>query len=433
MSFLLLKERVYSAAKLQNRSVLTSAITLISGTGAAQLIGLMALPILTRFYTPDEFGLFAVYGAILSLISVLVCLRYELAVVLPKTARVALLVVRLCLFATVFVSLLSVMLLVFAEDVLCQLYAIDPAANWLWLIPVSLLVGGLYKTATFWHTREKNYKRLACAKISQSVPQVMVQLLLGFTPLGILGLILGEIIGKACGAISLWVKTDELTKLKKNVTARRLNIVAGTYKKFPLVSSWSVLINQFGVIAPALAIAAYFGAEVAGWYAMAQRILGIPMDLIGQAILSLYVGEASAVKRQSPSQLKSLYLNYLSKMFMLGAIVVVVIVAAGDWLFLTFLGGEWGEAAVYAKILVVGFWFRFAVCPLSQTLNLIGCQDIQLYWDLGRLTMVFACFIYIFAESLSPLAALIVYTGVVIMSQTSHAVITLYQLGKFSS
>lgn len=416
----------------QERSVTANAVTLISGTGAAQLVALLALPLLTRLYTPEEFGLFAVFSAILSVGATIVCLRYELAIVLPKTNRAALLVFRLCLLATLFVSALAGISFFFTYDTLKALYG-QSAPNWLVLIPLSMFVGGMYKAATFWHTRLKNYKRLAYSKVSQSVPQTLIQLLLGFTPLGLGGLVIGEIFGKLCGTATLWLNNSGLIIFDRSTTPQRLKKVANTYRSFPLVSSWSVVVNQLGAVAPALVIASYFGVEMAGWYAMAQRVLAVPMDLVGQAILSLYVGEASQIIRENPSQTKFLYWKFLRKMFLLGAVPVIVVLAAGDWLFLNILGNDWATAAIYAKILVFGFWFRFAISPLSQTLNMIGRQDIQLYWDLSRLFLVIGCFSLVVAYDFTTTSALTIYTGIVILSQAAHAALTHYQLKGMSS
>ena len=417
---------------MDKKSIFGSAVVLISGTGFAQLVALLALPVITRLYTPADFGLFAVYAAILSLGTVVVCLRYELAMVLPKKDGTALLVYKLCLFATLLSTVLMALMVLFAGESLASLYSVSPQSPLFWFIPLSLLVGGLYKAGMFWHTRKKNYRRLAVAKISQSVPQTMIQLLLGLTTLGVVGLIIGEIAGKACGVLALRRKYPGRVEVKKKITAKRLVCIAAAYKHFPLVSSWSTLINQLGVVAPAIFIAASFGAEVAGWYAMAQRLLAVPMDLIGQSIMSLYIGEFSALKRENPQAMQALFGKFLSRMFLAGVIPVLAILAAGDWLFTNVLGAEWEEAATYAKVLVFAFWFRFAVSPLSQTLNLIERQDIQLGWDVARMILVAIGFTAVLLFDLSAIITVVIYTGVVIVAQVSYALITYYQLRRIS-
>ena len=56
----------------------------MTGTGLAQAIPIAISPILTRLYTPEEFGIFALYIAITAILTILVTGRYELAIMLPK-------------------------------------------------------------------------------------------------------------------------------------------------------------------------------------------------------------------------------------------------------------------------------------------------------------------------------------------------------------
>jgi O-antigen/teichoic acid export membrane protein len=56
----------------------------MTGTTIAQAIPIAISPILTRLYSPDDFGIFALYMSITSITGVVSTGRYELAVMLPK-------------------------------------------------------------------------------------------------------------------------------------------------------------------------------------------------------------------------------------------------------------------------------------------------------------------------------------------------------------
>ena len=60
------------------------AATLMTGTALAHGIKIAATPVLTRLYGPAEFGVFAVFLAMLNLTSVAACLRFEMAISLPE-------------------------------------------------------------------------------------------------------------------------------------------------------------------------------------------------------------------------------------------------------------------------------------------------------------------------------------------------------------
>ena len=59
-------------------------ITLVSGTGITQAITILSAPLLSRFYEPEDFTVFALFSSTASIVSVVATARYELAIPLPK-------------------------------------------------------------------------------------------------------------------------------------------------------------------------------------------------------------------------------------------------------------------------------------------------------------------------------------------------------------
>src|SRR5690606_17674747 len=80
---------------------------LAGGAALGQGITLLAAPLLSRLYSPDDFGLLAVYASLLGILSVAANLRYELAIPLPEGDEEAAQVLGLSLAVTVVVSLLA--------------------------------------------------------------------------------------------------------------------------------------------------------------------------------------------------------------------------------------------------------------------------------------------------------------------------------------
>ena len=64
-----------------------NVVTLMTGTIISQAIMLGVSPILTRIYSPTEFGLFAIYMSIVSLFSVIATGRYEMSVLWKAQKR----------------------------------------------------------------------------------------------------------------------------------------------------------------------------------------------------------------------------------------------------------------------------------------------------------------------------------------------------------
>ena len=82
-------------------------VTLASGTAVGQVLLVLALPVLTRLYTPADYGALAVYSATLTVLLVLASLRFEQAIPLPEDDRVAGSLLALSLLSLTLVALLS--------------------------------------------------------------------------------------------------------------------------------------------------------------------------------------------------------------------------------------------------------------------------------------------------------------------------------------
>ena len=61
-----------------------NVLTLVTGTTLAQAIPVLISPILTRLYSPEDFGVYAIYFSVLMITSVVATGKYEMAIVLPK-------------------------------------------------------------------------------------------------------------------------------------------------------------------------------------------------------------------------------------------------------------------------------------------------------------------------------------------------------------
>lgn len=83
-----------------NRNV----VTLLTGTTVAQAIPVMISPILTRIYTPEDFGVLALFIAITSIFGSIANARYELAIVLPEKDEDAVNIVALCILIAFSIS-----------------------------------------------------------------------------------------------------------------------------------------------------------------------------------------------------------------------------------------------------------------------------------------------------------------------------------------
>ncbi len=139
--------------KLHGSEFARNVGTLMSGTAIAQAIPVLVSPILSRIYSPDDFGILALFMAISIVISVISTGRYELAIMLPEEKRDASNILALAVILTFFTSIVTLILILILKGFIADFFDEPGIENWLYLIPLVVLFTGTYNTFNYWSTR----------------------------------------------------------------------------------------------------------------------------------------------------------------------------------------------------------------------------------------------------------------------------------------
>ncbi len=360
---------------------------LASGTAAGQAIIVAASPVLTRLYRPEEFGAFAVWSALLFTLLQVTCLRYEAAIVLPDDVRRAGDLLGLsALVATAFCGVLA-LAVPLAGGPLLAWTGTPQLAPYLLLLPVSLWAAALFQALQQWSIRRRSFGSLAGANIAQSLLRVAVQIAAGAARAGTLGLVLGDIAGRFLGTGTLaGTLAGSLRGLRPTVAGMRA--AAARYRRFPLVASGSGLLNQAVMQLPPLLLAGLYGPQVAGWYALGQRVIQLPMVMVGHSTTHVYVERAARLVRDGEPGLPRLLVRTALLLLAAGAVPFGLLAICGPWLFARVFGPAWEETGHYARLLAGMSLAQFVASPLSYTLAVLERQGLQLAWDAVRLLLL---------------------------------------------
>ena len=193
-----------AAARILPGHGFARSITVLAGGAAlGQGVALLASPILTRLYSPEDYGVLGVYAAILGMITVVASLRYEYALPLPEDDATAANVLAVCLLLLCgTVALASILVLCWGREIVRWVDA--PALErYLWLLPLGMLGAGAYQILNYWTVRKRNFSRLAGTRITRGAGRAVIQIGMGLTHVGPLGLVLGQIAGETAGTASL--------------------------------------------------------------------------------------------------------------------------------------------------------------------------------------------------------------------------------------
>jgi len=356
-------------------------LTLMTGTALAQSIPILASPILSRLYSPQDFGIFAVYMAIVSMVSLVATGRYELSIMLPDDEESAASIFVFSFLIVLSVSLATFILLLTFKGFLASFFDGRLAAVLLYLIPITVFFTGAYQLLNYWAIAKKKFSRLATNRVYQSGTATGFQLGSGlFTP-GALGLVSGQVVGQCVGSGVLGWKTwkEDRDKLK-SVTKENMICQAVRYKRFPLYSLLADFINTAANQVPNFLLSFFFGASTVGFFFLPQRVLGSPSSLIANSILDVFKERASRDYRTSGNCL-DIYLKTFKHLLLISFLPFAALYFFTPVLIPFIFGAEWKIAGEYAQILSIMFFFRFVSSPLSYVLYIAERQNYDLIWQ----------------------------------------------------
>ena len=213
----------------------------------------------------------------------------------------------------------------------------------------------------------------------------MVQVSIGVLKGGAVGLILGQILSQFFANLRLFKNIYKKENFKKSFDFSNIVIVAKRYKKFPLFSLPSSLINVLANHLTNLLISSFFSVVTLGFYSLVQRMLGIPSALIGKSIGQVFYEEGVTLKHQK-GEISDLFNRTLKKLIFIGFPLFFTLFWTVKPLFALIFGEDWAIAGEYAQIVIPMFFIRFVVASLSLVYDMFGALRAELLLQIVILT-----------------------------------------------
>lgn len=347
----------------------SAVVALIGGTVIAHALTAAALPVLSRLYSPSDFGLLAVLSGAVALVAVAAGLRYDIAVAIPDDDDDALHLAALAAICTATVSAVLGIIIAIAPQGVASLLGQPSLAPLLWLMPVGVLLASLYSALQFWHGRRRQFTLLARTRVVQAGCSSGTQIGLGWLGAGPAGLLSGLVVNPGLAVVSLgWPLLREVRRLR----LPRLRSVAIQYSRFPKYSSLEALANSATIQLPIIMIAALAARSEAGFLAMAMYAMQAPMALMGSAIGQVFVSGAPAEHRAGRLGIFTAEIVAGLMKVGIGPLLSAGLLAPG--LFALVLGSEWERAGHMVLWMTPWFIMQFLAAPVSMALHVAGHQ-----------------------------------------------------------
>lgn len=358
-----------------------SASLLAGGTAAGQLIIVAASPILTRLYSPEDFGALAVFTSLLGTLGVIASLRYQLAIPLPESNKEAANVTVLSLVIVLAMVLITALIAIPFRHSIAEALNTPLIAEYIWLVPLGLLLLGTYEVCNYWAIRNRAFGTIAQTKLTQSLGMVGVQI--GGYALGPIALLAGRIFGQAAGMYRLGALIINSRDQFLAVRPSGIKASLKNYRSFPLISTWSGLSGAGGTHLPPILIAIILGPVATGLYALTHRVLSLPVGVISKSIGDVFYSEA--IEAKASGNLGALVTDIYSKMVRSSLPIAVVLIFSAPDVFRILFGDNWARSGELASWMTLWIFFQFVTTPPGRVFLILDRHGYALLFQLSLL------------------------------------------------
>lgn len=379
-----------AAAAVESRmikgSILKNVALLGGAKGISQGLVLLASPLLTRLFSPEDFGIFAVFGVLLGFIGSFSCMKYEHALPLARDEAEAANIFVLCSTILGLYLLVCCIAVLALHDELAGWLKVPALQPYLWLLPLGVLGIGVGLIGQFWAVRAKAFKRVAATGLATSILTLATQVGSGLLRLGPGGLIIGRLGGTAFGGILLYYPALRGAKrFLRCVSRQSLSEVAKKHRRFPMFFTFSSGINAFGRQMPILILSIFFGPAVTGLYALTQRVVSVPMILISEEVRRVYYPYGAELERAEDLRdlTKAVFVG-LVQIALPGALIVGLVAPE---LFALVFGERWTDSGIYAQWLCPWLFIHFVCSPLTRLPLILERQRGELVFQIILTTL----------------------------------------------
>ncbi len=412
---------------LRKGGFLKHAGKLVGATFISQVVLILASLILTRLYTPEDFGILAIFTSLVAQTIVCASFRYEWAIPLPEDEQVATDLLLLCLILTGGIAPLIAIGVILAGHPIAIWLNAPVLEPFLWLLPIVVLFGGWYQSLNYWSLRQKAFGLLAQTKIAQTFWTLGSQISIGFVSPGPLGLLVGAVFNQVAGSGSqaLFFWRNYQSKIL-DFSVLRLIRISRQYSKFAALALGASIVEATSAAAPAVMIAIFYDPQAAGLFALAQRVTSIPANLVGKSMSQVFLAHASELIRDDPQELKRLF-NRTGIFLFTISLVLSLGLLFSPWIFSLAFGEKWRSAGIMAQYTIPMFVGSMTIGSLT-ILEWLDKQNWMIGWHSIRLILLCLGFWFAHISHYSSTTAVAIFSTITTLTYGILLILNIYAI-----
>ena len=376
------------AVAITKNTFIRAVAVLIGGSAIAHGITAVALPVLTRLYTPADFSVLAVFSGILSVVSVAACLRFDIAVSIPEHDVDAVNLLALAVLCAGLFAAVALLIVILAPAWVTGILKQPRIEPYLVMLPVGIFLAGAYSALQMWFVRNRQFALIARSRVAQSAASAGTQVGLGALAITPIGLLVGFVMntGVACIGLGYRFLRDKRSRGAQVAASwTGMTAMAKAYQRYPKFSTFEALFNSAAIQVPIIIIAALASGPEAGYLALAMAVMQAPMALFGTAIAQVFVSKAPAEFRAG--RLGSFTAEVFGGLLKAGAGPIIAAGILAPVAFPLIFGATWERAGWLVAWMTPWFVLQLLSSPLSMVLHVVGRQRAALALQLCALML----------------------------------------------
>jgi O-antigen/teichoic acid export membrane protein len=337
------------------------------------VVAFLAEPWIARFWEPSVYGVVTYYNSIILIVSPLMFLRYNFAIVQAKTDKEAYNLMALSLI--IMVVMISILLVFFEQfDSLAgNLISLNSIGS-TFIAVIAIASGTLL--IRFWYNRKSKFLLLSLTTIILQSSFTILLLVVGkFGKTDESNIILIRNISYILAPsviFFVFLKVDALTFIR-NISIKGMLHVLKLYKKFPVYEFWgygsAILAFNIAIIL----ITKYWGQTINGLFSKAFFLLYLFIIFLGESINRVLHKEVSDMvnRGEDPS---GFLMKLVSSLAMISVLPFVFVLASGPELFSVVLGERWYDSGVFAQFLSIWMYMLLISTSIRSLYGVLNKQ-----------------------------------------------------------
>lgn len=356
----------------------------MSGAVIAQAIGLALSFVLTRYYTPEDFGTLEQFAMVLGILGVLVTGKYEFAILLPKKKLEADALARLAIrIALISCGAIGILFIIFRSSI-ARYYNNDDWEYVSWFVGITLLGFGLTNVLNYRLNRLENYKTMSFAKALFSFASEPSKLIFASFGVGSLGLVASVVAGHVVTTLFLLKRNSGILQIRKQLALQ--NEMAKEFRAYPTYNLSGSLLNRLAQWSHIALFSYFFGLAAIGYLGLCRRVAMLPLTLFSTSFSQVYFKRITSI--DGAQELKENYLANLKRLLLISSGMIVAVWILPDNTMTVLFGEDWSEVLNYLRVLIFWFVANFAVSAVSFVNHRLRAQKMMFFLDLLHLVLV---------------------------------------------